>query len=237
MGAHVIKCGLSPLIVDLMNEGFVSSVALNGGGLIHDTEIALFGRTSEDVSEEIKNGRFGMVRETGEFINNAVSDGVKEGFGLGECVGRRILKENPENLKYSITANCAKKKIPVTVHVAFGTDTIHAHPSFDAAATGVATHRDFRLYAAVVGKLSGGGVYLNVGSAVVLPEVFLKAVSLNRNLGVALSSFTCVNLDFMRQYRAQENVLSRPGGKPISIVGHHELTIPLLYKMLVEEVE
>jgi hypothetical protein len=222
-------------LIDLAVWGFVSSVALNGGGLIHDTEIALFGETSEDVSESITDGSFGMVKETGEFINNAVAEGAKKGLGLGESVGRRILDENPQYLEYSLLANCVQKNIPVTIHVAFGTDTIHTHPSFDAAATGKATHLDFRLYSAMVGKLSLGGVYLNVGSAVVLPEVFLKAVSLERNLGVELKDFVCVNFDFVKQYRACENVLNRPGGKPISIVGHHELTIPLLYKMLLEE--
>ena len=233
LGAHVIKCGLSPLIIDLMDAGFVSSVALNGGGLIHDTEIALYGETSEDVPGELSSGRFGMVKESGEFINSAVSEGAGRLLGLGESVGKRLIREKPDYLDYSIIAACVKRGIPVTVHVAIGTDIIHTHPSFDASATGAASHRDFRLYAAMVPRLSGGGVYLNVGSAVVLPEVFLKAVSLSRNLGKPVSDFTSLNLDFARQYRAHENVLIRPGGKPISIVGHHELTIPLLYKMLV----
>lgn len=235
LGAHVIKCGLSPLLIDLMEEGYVSHVALNGGGCIHDTEIALYGATSEDVCKGILDGSFGFTKETGEFINNAVSDGVKNGLGFGESVGRKILAENPDYLKYSLIGNCADKKIPVTVHVAFGTDVIHAHPSFDPGAAGKATHLDFRLYSAMIGKLAGGGVYLNVGSAVILPEVFLKAVSLTRNLGKKLSDFTCVNLDFIRQYRACENVLARPGGKPIEIIGAHEITIPLLYQFLMEE--
>ncbi|MFH1788507.1 MAG: hypothetical protein ABH834_03925 [Candidatus Altiarchaeota archaeon] len=234
LGAHVIKCGLSPLLIDLMDDGFVSHVALNGGGCIHDTEVALFGQTSEDVCESIKDGCFGFVRETGEFINNAVSAGDESGLGFGESVARRILEENPKHLKYSLLGNCAQKNIPVTVHVAFGTDIIHAHPSFDPAAAGRATHLDFRLYSAMIGRLSGGGVYLNVGSAVILPEVFLKAVSLTRNLGGKLSDFTCVNMDFIRQYRAHENVLARPGGKPIEILGAHEHTIPLLYTFLKE---
>lgn len=234
LGAHVIKCGLSPLVIDLIERGFVSSVSLNGGGLIHDTEVALFGETSEDVSERIRDGRFGMVKETGEFINRAAEEGVGRGLGFGESVGKKILQEKPDNMSYCISSACVRNGIPLTVHVAIGTDTIHTHPSFNPSITGQATHLDFRLYSAMVGKLSGGGVYLNMGSAVILPEVFLKAVSLNRNIGVKLEDFTCANFDFARQYRAQENVLKRPGGKDYSITGHHELTIPLLYRMLLE---
>lgn len=235
-GAHFIKCGLSPLLIDLMDKDMVSSVSLNGGGMIHDTELCLFGQTSEDVACELPCGRFGFARETGDFINGAVSRGRVNGLGLGESVGRALLEAKADFQDISIIANCVDKGIPVTVHVAVGTDIIHTHSSFNPSETAEASHLDFRVYAGKVAELGGGGVYLNVGSAVLLPEVFLKAVSVANNLGGPLSDFTCINLDFNRQYRALENVLKRPGGKPISITGHHELTFPLLYKMLVQGV-
>jgi len=234
-GAHFIKCGLNPLLIDLMEKGFVSSISLNGGGVIHDVEVALFGQTSEDVTSAIRDGSFGMVRETGEFINQAVEMGYEKNLGFAESVGEALVRENPKHLEQSLLGACRKNNICATAHIAIGTDIIHSHPTFDPKVTGAATHLDFRIFSSMVGELSGGGVYLNVGSAVILPEVFLKAVSLSRNLGVELVDFTCANFDFKRQYRAFENVLKRPGGKSHFITGHHELTLPLLYKMLLED--
>jgi deoxyhypusine synthase len=230
MGAHVIKVGLSPILIDLMEQGFITCLALNGAGVIHDVEMALMGSTSEDVSAELDSGDFGMSGETASFINGAVARGVKAGYGLGESVGRALLASKFPYVKESIIAAACSRNIPVTVHVAMGTDIIHMHPSCDGAAFGEGSHRDFRLLTDVVGSLQGGA-YLNVGSAVILPEVFLKALNVARNLGHAVNNFTTVTMDFIRHYRPLTNVAQRPvmkGGKGFVLVGHHEIMVPLL---------
>ena len=236
LGAHVIKTGLAPVIIDLMERGFVSAIATNGAGIIHDFEVALSGGTSEDVEEALGPGRFGMADETGRMLNAAINDGVKQGLGLGQAVGQRLGVMNPSHVSLSIAAAAARLEIPLTVHVAVGTDIIHMHPDASGSAVGEGSLRDFRYFASNVARLAGG-VYLNCGSAVVLPEVFLKAVALARNRGASLDGLTTVNLDFTRLYRPQTNVVSRPVagvGKGYSLVGHHEIMIPLLAAALVE---
>ncbi len=236
LGAHVIKTGLGPVIVDLMERGFVSGIATNGAGVIHDFELALSGGTSEDVDEALGPGRFGMAEETGRLLNAAINDGVKEGLGLGQAAGRRLRDMKPSHEPLSILAAAARLDIPVTVHVAIGTDIIHMHPDASGAALGEASLRDFRYFVSNVARLAGG-VFLNCGSAVVLPEVFLKAVALARNRGISLDGLTTVNLDFTRLYRPQTNVVSRPVagiGKGYSLVGHHEIMIPLLAAALAD---
>ena len=236
LGAHVIKTGLSPVLVDLMERGFVSAIATNGAGVIHDFELALSGATSEDVDEALGPGRFGMAEETGRLLNDAITDGVRDGLGLGQSVARYLCAERPPHADISIVASAARLEIPVTVHVAIGTDIIHMHPHASGAAIGEGSLRDFRYFVSNVARLEHG-VYLNCGSAVVLPEVFLKAVALARNQGRSLDGLTTVNLDFMRMYRPQTNVVSRPVagiGKGYSLVGHHEIMIPLLAAALVE---
>jgi hypothetical protein len=236
-GAHVIKTGLGPILIDLMERGFVSALATNGAGIIHDFELALSGGTSEDVDEALGPGRFGMAEETGELLNAAINDGVKNGLGLGQAVGRRLREMKPAHEALSVVAAAARLQIPVTVHVAIGTDIIHMHPRASGAALGEGSLRDFRYFVSNVARLKGG-VYLNCGSAVVLPEVFLKAVAIARNQGASLDQLTTVNMDFTRLYRPQTNVVSRPVagvGKGYSLVGHHEIMIPLLAAALVEE--
>ena len=236
MGAHPIKVGLNPLILDLMNRGILSGVAMNGAGIIHDAELAMVGHTSEDVAAEIGIGRFGMARETGEFLNKAISEGAKEELGLGASVGKMLIMEDFTHCQHSILATAYQLGIPVTVHVAMGTDIIHAHPSADGAAIGGASHLDFRIFARLISELEGG-VFINLGSAVILPEVFLKALSLVRNLGHEVSDFTTVNMDFVRQYRPMTNVVHRPtmeGGKGYNLVGHHEIMFPLLCAAVIE---
>lgn len=235
IGAHVIKCGLSLLLIDLMKEGFVSGIAMNGAGAIHDYEIAMIGKTSEDVAEEIQEGRFGMVEETGAHMSEALEKYLEEETGLGEAWGRDIAEKNLPHEDYSLMAQGIKNKIPVTIHPAIGTDIIHIHPGFDGALTGKGAQNDFRLFTESITNLENGGCYLNVGSAVVLPEVFLKAVSVARNLGYPVDNFTAVNMDMIQHYRPRENVVGRPTinkGKGYSITGHHEIMIPLLYHML-----
>ena len=230
LGAHVIKTGLSPVLIDLMQHGFVSAVATNGAGIIHDFELALSGGTSEDVDEALGPGRFGMAEETGKLLNAAINDGVKRGLGIGQAVGAAIRDMRPPHESLSIVAAAARLEIPVTVHVAIGTDIIHMHPDASGAALGEGSLRDFRYFVSNVARLEGG-VYLNCGSAVILPEVFLKAVALARNTGISLDGLTTVNLDFARLYRPQTNVVSRPvsgTGRGYSLVGHHEIMIPLL---------
>lgn len=237
MGAHVIKCGLSPLIIDLMKRGVVKAVALNGAGIIHDTEIAMIGRTSEDVGEGILDGSFGMAKETASFINGAINDGFKKGMGIGESLGEKIAKAKLPNRNFSILANGYKLKVPVTVHVAIGTDIIHQHPSANGEAIGEGSLLDFKNFIYSVSQLEGG-VAVNFGSAVVLPEVFLKAVTVARNLGHRLKVFTTANFDMISQYRPHQNILSRPtssGGKGYNIIGHHEIMIPLLYRSVIEK--
>lgn len=230
LGAHVVKTGLGPVLIDLMERGFVSAIATNGAAVIHDFEIALVGATSEDVDESLGPGRFGMADETGRLLNQAINQGVTSGLGLGQSVARMLVSKEPQFARYSILAAAARLEIPVTVHVAVGTDIIHMHPSASGPAIGEGSLRDFRYFVSNVARLERG-VYLNCGSAVVLPEVFLKAVALVRNRGIALSELTTVNLDFVRLYRPQTNVVARPTagtGRGYSLVGHHEIMIPLL---------
>lgn len=235
-GAHVIKTGLSPVLIDLMERGYVSALATNGAGLIHDFEIALAGATSEDVDEQLGPGYFGMAEETGRVLNAAVTEGVNGGRGLGESIARHLADTHPPFAHLSVAAASARLGIPLTVHVAVGTDIVHMHPAASGAAIGEGSLRDFRRFAANVARLENG-VYLNCGSAVILPEVFLKAVALARNTGLALAGLTTVNLDFVRLYRPETNVVRRPpagGGRGYSLVGHHELVIPLLAAALIE---
>jgi hypothetical protein len=236
-GAHVIKVGLAPVLVDLAERGFVSAFATNGAGIIHDFEIAIGGATSEDVDDTLGPGRFGMADETGRQLNHAINEGVTRGHGLGQAVGAYLLDAGAPHAKLSVAATAARLGIPITAHVALGTDIIHMHPDASGAALGEGSLRDFRYFVSNVARLHHG-VYLNCGSAVILPEVFLKAVALARNAGIALEGLTTVNLDFVRLYRPQTNVVTRPaagtGGRGYSLVGHHELLIPLLAAALVE---
>lgn len=251
LGGHVIKCGLSPILIDLMRRGFLTAAAMNGAALIHDFEVALVGATSEDVPASLGRGRFGMAEETGRLINEAIAQGDRDHLGIGEAVGR-FLAHSPSPQKVcfghlSLLANAYRRQVPVTVHEAIGTDIIHNHPAIDARALGAATHRDFLLLAALVKGLDQGGVYLNLGSAVILPEVFLKCVSLAANLGHALRGITTVNLDFIQHYRPTQNVLLRPtaatprrktargASHGYALTGHHELMIPLLAAALQSE--
>ena len=230
LGAHVIKTGLSPVLINLMERGYVSALAINGAGVIHDFELALAGATSEDVDEALGPGRFGMAEETATLLNAAISDGVGRGLGLGQAVAARLADLQAPHAGVSLLAAAARLDIPVTVHVAIGTDIIHMHPAADGAAIGAGSLRDFRYFVSNVARLKGG-VYLNCGSAVVLPEVFLKAVALVRNAGVALDGLTTVNIDFMRMYRPHTNVVTRPVagiGQGYALVGHHEILIPLI---------
>lgn len=237
LGGHVIKCGLAPVLADLMERGFVTALAMNGAAAIHDFEIGIAGATSEDVEAVLPDGRFGTAEETGREMNAAIAAGVRDGIGLGEALGRSLeaLARYPE---HCLLARAYRRGVPVSVHVAIGADTPHTHPDADGAAIGAATHHDFRLFSSLVRGLDGGGVYINAGSAVLLPEVFLKAVSVVRNLGHSLEGFTTVNLDFLQHYRPKVNVVERPhakaGGSGYSITGHHEIMIPLLAAILVE---
>lgn len=236
MGAHPIKVGLSPLIVDLMERGVITAVALNGAGIIHDFELAVAGRTSEDVGPGLERGRFGMARETGEVLNRIIREAASVDEGIGEAVGRHVAASRYPHRALSITAAGARLGIPVTVHVAIGTDIIHMHPSADGAAIGAASLRDFHRFASVVAGLARG-VYVNLGSAVLLPEVFVKAVNLARNLGHAVRPLTTIDLDFVRHYRPGVNVVTRPtaaGGRGLHITGHHELLFPLLAAAVLE---
>jgi hypothetical protein len=236
LGAHVVKTGLSAVLIDLMERGFVSAMAVNGAVVIHDFELALSGATSEDVDEALGPGRFGMADETGRLLNGAINEGVARGLGLGQSVGAWLREASPPHGALSLLVAADRLRVPVTVHVALGTDIIHMHPAASGAALGEGSLRDFRYLASNVANL-GRGVYLNCGSAVILPEVFLKAVALARNKGVPLDGLTTVNLDFVRLYRPQTNVVSRPVsgiGEGYSLVGHHELMIPLLAAALIE---
>ncbi len=237
-GAHVLKVGLAPVIIDLMQRGLISGVALNGAGIIHDAEIAMVGRTSEQVEAVLAAGQFGMAEETAGFLNEAITWGASQGVGLGEAVGRRLLAAGFPYNHLSLLARAADLGVPVTVHVAVGTDIIHMHPSVAPAALGTTTHHDFRVLAALVCQLAGG-MYINLGSAVILPEVFLKALSLAYNLGHTVQPLTTVNLDFLQHYRPLTNVVRRPtspGGKGYAITGHHEILFPLLTAMVIETI-
>ena len=239
LGAHVIKVGLAPVLIDLMQRGFVTGIALNGAGIVHDFELAIAGGTSEDVPAGLAEGQFGMARETGEELGRAVTRGDGAGLGLGASIGRYLAERRPRarHLELSLLAAAWRLGLPATVHVAIGTDIVHVHPACDPAALGRATHLDFRLLAAEVSRLGKGGVYLNVGSAVVLPEVFLKALTLARNLGHEVTGFSTANLDFIQGYRPGVNVVERPvagHGRGFRLTGHHEILVPLVAAMLVE---
>ncbi|MBN1293291.1 MAG: hypothetical protein JXB48_15740 [Candidatus Latescibacteria bacterium] len=230
MGAHPIKCGLSPVIIDLMKQGIITCIAMNGAGSIHDFEMAYIGETSEDVAQTLQDGSFGMVEETGQILNEAMAAGVKDGLGAGASVGRMISKTNYEHADISIQAAGYRLGIDVTVHIAVGTDTIHVHPSADGAVIGKASFTDMKTFTGHIARLEGG-VFINLGSAVILPEVFLKALSAVRNMGYEVLHFTTVNMDMISHYRPSENVLKRPGltgAKAINLVGHHEIMLPLL---------
>ena len=239
MGAHPLKVGLSPVLIDLLKRGLITGVAMNGAGIIHDAEVAMVGRTSEDVDEVLGCGAFGMARETAEFLNHAIAWGAKLGLGLGQAVGRRLVESDFPHRDLSLVGMAASLSVPLTVHVAVGTDIIHLHPSVSPEALGATTHRDFRLFAALVSELDHG-VFINLGSAVIIPEVFLKALTLARNLGHQASPLTTVNLDFVQHYRPLTNVVRRPtidAGQGLALTGHHELMFPMLAAMVVEEME
>ena len=239
MGAHPIKVGLNPVIIDLMERGVVSALAMNGACVIHDAELAMAGKTSEDVAAELNQGNFGMAEETGRFLNQAIAEGAGKGLGLGESVGNMLLKEAFSFNRYSLLARARQLDIPVTVHVAIGTDIIHFHPLANGAHIGATSHHDFRIFCRLVSEMDKG-VLINLGSAVILPEVFLKALSVVRNLGHGVKDITTVNMDFIRQYRPMTNVVHRPtqdGGKGFSLVGHHEIMFPLLAAALIERIE
>jgi deoxyhypusine synthase len=232
VGGHVVKTGLAPLIIDLMRRGFVTGIAANGSVLVHDAEVALVGSTSEDVDASLGAGAFGAADETGRLLNEAARRAARDGVGLGEALGRMLVESEPKHAELSLLCAAYRARVPFTAHVAIGTDIAHFHPQADGAALGAATHTDFRLLSELVRRMSGGGAYLNVGSAVILPEVFLKCVTLVRNLGHALEDFTTANFDFIQSYRPLTNVVRRPtsggAGRGFSVTGHHELTIPLL---------
>lgn len=236
LGAHVVKVGLSCVVIDLLERGIVTAVAMNGATAIHDLELAFSGRTSEDVAFALDDGSFGMADETGRIINDALKAGMAKNLGFGEAVGRKILALDPEGGSLSILSNAFRLGIPATVHVAIGTDIVHMHPTADGAAIGSASHKDFLTFASLVSGMEGG-VYINIGSAVILPEVFLKALSLARNTGARVNNFTTVNMDFIPHYRPLTNVVRRPvmkGGKGINLIGHHEIMVPLLSAMIIE---
>lgn len=231
MGAHVIKVGLNSILIDLMERGLITSLALNGAGIIHDFEIAYCGHTSEDVASQIESGSFGMTQETAEFLNQAIKRGAEKDSGLGEAVGEMIQSSDFPYKNLSMLASAFRLNLPATVHVAIGTDVIHMHPQASGEAIGKTSLRDFYIFCSQVEKLEGGGVYLNVGSAVILPEVFLKAVSYVRNQGQKLENFTTAVFDFIRHYRPEQNVIRRivgEKGKGYYFIGHHEIMIPLL---------
>jgi hypothetical protein len=236
IGAHVIKAGLSPVLVDLMERGYVSALATNDAGIIHDFEIALSGATSEDVEAGLGPGTFGMAEETGAWMNDAIRAGVEAGLGIGQSLGRFLASRGPVHVNASLAATAWRLGIPFTVHVAVGTDIIHMHPSASGAAIGEGSLRDFRYFASAVARLEQG-VYLNCGSAVVLPEVFMKAVALARNQGRSLEGLTTVNIDFLRMYRPLTNVVLRPTagtGQGYALTGHHEILIPLIAAAVIE---
>jgi hypothetical protein len=237
IGGHVIKTGLAPVIIDLMKRGFVTAIAANGSVLVHDAEIAMVGSTSEDVDATLSGGVFGGADETGKLLNRAAQEGARDGIGLGEAMGRTLLAQDPKNQDHSLLCAAYKSRVPFTAHVTIGGDIAHFHPSADGASLGATSHTDFRLLAELVQRLNGGGVYLNIGSAVTLPEVFLKCVTLVRNLGHELGEITTANFDFIQSYRSLTNVVRRPtangAGRGYSITGHHELTIPLFAAELI----
>lgn len=237
MGAHPLKVGLSPVIIDLMKRGIITAIATNGACVIHDFELSIIGRTSEDVASELCSGKFGMARETGRELNAAINKGVKRGYGIGRAIGEYISRGKNRFKDKSIFSEAYRLGIAATVHIAVGTDIIHMHPEADGAMVGEGSLRDFRLLAAVISDLEGG-VYINLGSAVIMPEVFLKALTIARNLGNKAEDITTVNMDFIQHYRPRENVLCRPTiakGRSYALTGHHEIMIPLLAAMIIED--
>jgi hypothetical protein len=239
-GAHVIKCGLNPVVNELIKRKIITCLCLHGAGIIHDFEIALQGATSEEVAEELKQGKFGMAKETAEFINQAAKQGVLEGEGLGYAIAKKISNSKLRYKHLSLLYNAYKSKIPVCIFVAIGTDIIHQHPSFDAALTAEGSLKDFHTLVEEITQLGNGGVVLNFGSAVILPEVFLKALNLARNLGFKVKDFTAANFDMLYHYRPAENVVRRPvlpGGDGYYIVGHHEIILPLITQAIIEKLK
>jgi deoxyhypusine synthase len=240
IGAHVIKCGLSPIIIDLMKKGIVTAVAMNGAGAIHDYEIAMIGETSEDVAVEIKKGRFGMVEETGAMMNSAINKFVNDSVGMGEALGRDIHEKKLKYKEYSILYHGYELKIPVTIHTAIGTEIIHMHPSADGAVTGKGSFNDFKLFTSFLTNIGKGGCFFNIGSAVILPEVFIKALSIVRNMGYKAHGFVTVNMDMVQHYRPHVNVVNRPiqgEGKGYTLTGHHEIMLPLIYQMIITKMQ
>lgn len=232
IGGHVIKTGLATVLIDLMNQGFLTAIAANGSVLVHDTEIALVGFTSEDVDATLGKGDFGAAKETGDILNKAAKSGMLDQIGLGEAMSKEVYELNPEFADKSLLYTSYKNKVPFTAHLAIGGDIGHFHPTADGAALGKTSHTDFKLFCSLVKELNGGGVYLNIGSAVILPEIFLKAVTVVKNLGFSLEDFTTANFDFIQNYRPNTNVVRRPtangAGRGFSLTGHHEIMIPLL---------
>jgi len=240
MGGHVVKCGLAPVVNELLRRGIITAVAANGAVIVHDVEIALFGKTSENVEGSLADGRFGWARETAEFVNQAVTRGAERGVGIGEAVGSALLEADAPFAEYSILAQAAALGRPLTVHVAVGTDILHMHPSADGAAIGAASLRDFRLLTEVLSDLGHGGVLVNFGSAVIIPEVVLKAFSVLRNLGVSLAGCTTVDVDMIRHYRGSKQLVDRIGslgGRGIALTGHHEIMLPLLAGLVLAELD
>ena len=237
IGGHVVKTGLAPVIIDLMGRGYVSAIASNGSVLVHDTEIALVGFTSEDVDATLGSGDFGAAQETGELLNAAAKDGQNDLIGLGEAMGRELVKQDPPYADKSLLCAAYRAKVPYTAHLSIGADIGHFHSSCEGAALGDTSHTDFKLFCSIVREMDGGGVYLNFGSAVVMPEIFLKAVTVVRNLGHSLTDITTANFDFIQHYRPATNVVRRPtaggAGKGFAVTGHHELTLPLLAAQIV----
>ncbi len=239
MGGHVIKCGLTPHLITLAEQGIITGFAFNGASSIHDFEIALIGETSEDVSAYLQTGQFGMWEETGKLMNEAIQHAADTGIGMGEALGKKLIALDAPYNAYSLLAAGIQHDIPITVHIAIGTDIIHQHPSANGAAIGEASFTDFRLLTKMVTQLEDGGVVLNLGSAVILPEVFLKALTIARNLGYTVSRFTAADFDMVQQYRPTENVVKRPTemeGKGYTITGHHELMIPILVQAVLSEI-
>lgn len=237
MGAHVIKVGLNPVLIRLMEEKIITGIAVNGACLVHDTETAIAGMTSEDVDQVLGTGDFGAAKETGEFINRAIIDGAREDKGIGQAMGDALLASSFTYTDRSLLAAARRLNVPVTVHVAVGTDIVHIHPSACGASIGKGSHLDFRIFCSMIADLEGG-TYLNFGSAVIMPEIFLKALTVVRNLGHSVKKITTANFDFIRHYRTMTNVVNRPtaeGGKGFHIMGHHELMIPLFACALLDE--
>lgn len=237
MGAHPIKVGLNPLLIDWMDRGILKGIALNGACLIHDLELAMVGHTSEEVDEELSKGTFGMVMETHEIINNAIREGVSKGLGIGEAIGKKILEGDFPYKDLSLLGQGEKMGIPITVHIAIGTDITHMSPLADGAAIGEGSLRDFHKFSSLVSQMEEG-VFINLGSAVIIPEIFLKAIALVRNLGHSVSNITTINMDFIKHYRPMVNVIKRPnlkGGKGFNLIGHHEIMFPLLSAAVIEK--